>query len=310
MNIPYSTDGFGQSLGAGNINVTWAELAWAAVTYGKDSGCYYLRHPGHSWAEKVYRLFLLYTCLTQVNMYACKSSLYERMDPTEKGFASYFLGMTLTKLFSNQFLSTPLLWHVSSASQAISYRPGNSRPDLIGCRSTLNDWIIAEAKGRSGSFDALALSNAKKQAQMITTVNGQIPRFCFGAEAYFAPCLSFRANDPPSGEEAVPAEFNINHALDEYYSVFPVLKGLGSEETVGGSTYFILNNQSVGVAVGLPAVYDAKGWRQELPRLDSSRSVGTMIGELEFLGPDGFFVRLDSRWLEQEMENEPHLRNG
>lgn len=235
MNIPYSTTGFSPSLGSGNIDVSWAELAWAAVTYGKDSGCYYLRHPGHSLAEKVYRLFLLYTCLTQTGSYAFKSILYEGMDPTEKGFASYFLGMTLTKLFAHRFLSTPLLWHVSMASQAISYRPGNSRPDLIGCRSTLNDWIIAEAKGRSGSFDSAALSNAKGQARMITTVNGQVPRYRFGAESYFAPCLSLQVDDPPSDDEAVPAEFEINHALNEYYSVFSILKEHGSEEAVGGS---------------------------------------------------------------------------
>jgi hypothetical protein len=308
MNIPYITDGFSPSLGSGNINVTWAELAWAAVSYGKDSGCYYLGHPGHSLLEKIYRLSLLYTCLTMTDTHACKSILYKRMDPTEKGFASYFLGMTLTKLFASRFLSTPLLWHVSMASQTISCRPGNSRPDLIGCQSTLNQWIVAEAKGRSGSFDSLALSKAKRQAQMITTINCQRPRYCFGAESYFAPHLSLRVDDPPSDEDAVLVEFDVEQALDKYYSIFPVLQELGSREEVAGSTYFVLNNRSVGVAIGLPSMVDEQGQKTEPSRLVSSLSVNTPNEDLEFLGADRFFIRLDSRWTDQEMEKEPHLR--
>jgi hypothetical protein len=143
---------------------------------------------------------------------------------------------------------------------------------------------------------------------MITTINCQRPRYCFGAESYFAPHLSLRVDDPPSDEDAVLVEFDVEQALDKYYSIFPVLQELGSREEVAGSTYFVLNNRSVGVAIGLPSMVDEQGQKTEPSRLVSSLSVNTPNEDLEFLGADRFFIRLDSRWTDQEMEKEPHLR--
>jgi hypothetical protein len=310
MIIPYNAIGFGPSIGAGNLNITWAELVWAAVTYGKSSSCYHLKHPGHSRAEKKYRTYLLYTCLTQKGQKLFKSGLYTDMDQTEKGAASYFLGMTLTKLFADRLLDIPLLWHVSTSSQAISFILGKSRPDLIGCSSKLNEWIVAEAKGRSDGFDSSALLKAKAQSKMITTINGKNPKFRFGSESYFSPYLCIKLEDPPAEREAVPVEFKIDQAVGEYYSILPMLQERGSEERIRGITYLTMHDEDVGVTIGLPAHFILPTLESALPASESPQPLDTRANQLEYLGKDGYFIRLDGRWSETEMKNEPQIRGG
>lgn len=310
MIIPYNAVGFGPSIGAGKLNVTWAELVWAAVTYGKSSSCYHLKHPGHSRAEKNYRTYLLYTCLMQKGSNLFKSGLYAEMDQTEKGAASYFLGMTLTKLLADRLLDTPLLWHVSTSSQAISFIPGKSRPDLIGCSSKLNDWIVAEAKGRSDGFDSSALLKAKAQSQMITTINGKTPKFRFGSESYFSPHLCIKLEDPPAKRKAVPVEFNVDQAVGEYYSILPMLQERGSEELIRGITYLTMHDEDVGVTIGLPAHFVLPTSESGLPASESEQQLDTRATQLEYLGKDRYFIRLDSRWSKSEMKKEPQIRGG
>lgn len=310
MIIPYNAIGFAPSIGAGNLNVTWAELVWAAVSYGKSSSCYHLKHPGHSRAEKKHRTYLLYTCLTQKGQKLFKSGLYAEMDQTEKGAASYFLGMTLTKLFADRLLDTPLLWHVSTSSQAISFIPGKSRPDLIGCSSKLNGWTVAEAKGRSDGFDSSALSKAKAQSKMITTINGKNPKFRFGSESYFSPYLCIELEDPPAERGAVPVEFKIDQAVGEYYSILPMLQERGSEERIRGINYLTMHDEDVGVTIGLPAHFVLPTSESGLTDLESHEPLDNLTNQLEFLGKDGYFIRLDSRWSESEMKKEPQIRGG
>lgn len=310
MIIPYKTTGFKPAIKAGVMKVTWPELVWAAVSYGKSSGCYYLKHPGQSRAEKKYRAYLLYTCLKQKGVDLVKSDLYEEMDSTEKGAASYFLGMMLTKLFADRHLDTPYLWHVSTSSQAISFAPGKSRPDLIGCSSMLGDWIVAEAKGRSGDFDGDALWKAKEQTRMITTINGKQPKTRFGAVSYFSPNLRIRVEDPPEKEGAVPARFKSGDALAEYYSIFEFLKSHGKSRNFAGASYLTTFDEDTGVTIGLPEGLDLSKLTE--PKNDQTKRAFPDIqkSDLEYLGSDGFLIRLDERWSEVSMRKEPGLRYG
>lgn len=310
MNIPYEAVGFPPPIGSGSLIVTWSELVWAAITYGKSSSCYHLKYPGYSMKEKIYRTYFLYSCLTQKRALLHKSDLYKGMDQSEKGYASYFLGMTLTKLLSNRLLGIPLLWHVSAASEAISFAPGRSRPDLIGYALKLNKWIVAEAKGRSGKFDSLALSGAKDQSRMITTINGQVPILRFGSESYFSPYLCIKMEDPPALREATPVEFDINLALAEYYSIFPLIKERGAKENIFGINYLIIYDGDLGVSIGLPAEFNMPTSKSGFPALEVIQSIDSSSSQFEHIGADGFFIRLDSRWSEQEMMKEPHERGG
>jgi hypothetical protein len=310
MIIPYEAVGFGPLISAGYLSVTWPELVLAAVSYGKSSSFHPLKYPGHSRAEKKYRTYLLYTCLRQKGQHLFKSGLYSEMDQTEKGAASYFLGMVLTKLFAERLLDTPLLWHVSTASQAVSFIPGKSRPDLIGCSSKLNDWVVAEAKGRSDGFDSAALSKAKTQSQMITTINGQVPKFRFGSESYFSPHLCVKLEDPPSEKDAGPVEFKINQAVSEYYSNFGMLKERGSKEVINGINYLTTYDEDLGVTIGLPENFTLPTSEVGLLASQSAQFNDFHSTEFEYIGRDKYFIRLDSRWMEAQMSMEPQTRGG
>lgn len=310
MIIPYKAHGFGRLPATGNLSVTWPELVWAAVSYGKSSSCYHLKHPGHSRAEKKHRTYLLYTCLKQQGKHLVKSDLYREMDPTEKGAASYFLGMALIKLFADRLLDIPLLWHVSTSSQAISCVPGKSRPDLIGCSKSLGEWIVAEAKGRSGAFNQEALDAAKSQSQKITTINGTVPKYRFGAESYFSPHLCLTLKDPPADEEAIPIEFNIEEAIAEYYSVRAVLKERGARLVLRDIEYSTIYDEDLGVTIGLPQTELDSFSLDRVIRIINRERTPSSDSPLEYFGKDGFFIRLDQKWSEEKMKKEPHERDG
>lgn len=312
MYIPYKAAGFERYITSGHLSVTWPELVWAAVTYGKSSRLYHLTHPGHSRAEKKHRTYLLYTCLKQQGGHVQKSELYSEMDHTEKGSASYFLGMVLTKLAADKLLDTPYLWHVSTSSQAVSYAPGNSRPDLIGYNTNTGVWIVAEAKGRSARFDGKALASAKSQSQMINSINGITPRWRFGAESHFSPNLEVTLEDPPADDKAIALEFNLHEGIAEYYSIRNVLRSRGAEKSIRGIEYVTVLDEDLGVTVGLPR---ALLQQEDTDVVDvSSISVAhqqpPVDAALDYIGSDSFAIQLDDRWSQDQMSNEPHQRDG
>jgi hypothetical protein len=308
MIIPYKTHKFTHLPLEDNLSITWSELVWAAVSYGKSSSFYHLKHPWHSWTEMKHRTYLLYTCLKQQGNYLVKSDLYNEMDTTEKGAASYFLGMTFIKLFADRLLDIPLLWHVSTSSQAISYVSGKSRPDLIGCSKSLNEWVVAEAKGRSGAFNQDALYAAKNQSQKITTINGMAPKHRFGAESYFSPHLCLTLMDPPSGEDAIPIEFNIEQALAEYYSIRTVLKGRGARLVLRDIEYSTIYDEDLGVTIGLPQKALGSLSLDWINHIIDREPTPSSDSPLEHFGKDELLIRLDQKWSEEKMKKEPHER--
>ena len=166
MRIPYTASNFPKTslpslVGSHTITASWADIVWAAVTAGKPGASHLLAHRWHSLADLVVRSHTIYANLRQRGHYVERSTLYDSLDPTEKGATSYFLGMAMAKLFAVKLLETPWLFHVSLASStgaAISFKRGSkSQPDLIG-QNLVGNWIVVEAKGRTNTFDAAALT--------------------------------------------------------------------------------------------------------------------------------------------------------
>ncbi|WP_311239190.1 MULTISPECIES: hypothetical protein [unclassified Xanthomonas] len=240
-----------------------------------------------------------------------KSGLYHFMDPTEKAAASYFLGMTLAKLIAEDFLDTPWLFHVSTASQAIAYKPGGSRPDLIGCTYNGGKWVVVECKGRSNGFAPDALLKAKAQSAMISYINGAKPLCALGLQAFFDPELSATAIDPPPTEEAEPVEADVGHAMRVYYSVRHALRLSGEPVSFGETEYIIREDRDSGITIGLPASIVFAESIQEPPRLPvhASRQLGGDDGRMRIYR-DGFYVSLDQRWSEEQMQRELADRAG
>ena len=173
--IPYHATNFPVHWGpnlAGNheLHVSWADLVWAAVSVGKPSFDHLWAHGRYSRCDQIVRSHTVYANLREVNGYLNKSALYEELDPTEKGATSYFMGMMVAKLFAERFFYTPWLMHLSWLR-----RLGNtvaqinkSEPDLVGL-NLRRDWIVAEAKGRTGQFSQSAMIAAKRKTRPTET---------------------------------------------------------------------------------------------------------------------------------------------
>ncbi len=83
------------------------------------------------------------------NGYLRRTDSFAALDPTEKGMVSYFLGMTLCKVFASSLLRTPWLLHLDVFRTALNpVVLGRSRPDLVG-EDINGNWNVFESKGRS-----------------------------------------------------------------------------------------------------------------------------------------------------------------
>lgn len=200
-----------------------AELCWATVTVGKPHKIYASSFGSYSVRERAYRWNMVRTALEFQSGQAPKfSTLFDAMDPTEKGGISFYLGMTFTKLCAAKLLNVPWLIHFHWMKQnyPLTIVSGRSSPDLLGFEPTTGDWHVFEAKGRSGAFDQKALDKAKHQASRMVSVDGNWCSLRIGAQAYRkkrSKSLRFHWDDPPESEDP-PIELETNRETWlEYY---------------------------------------------------------------------------------------------
>ena len=217
--------------------------------------------------------------------------------------------MTMCKIFADQKLKTPWLFHVSLAttngSSVIFSKMSKERPDLIGL-TTGKDWIVAEAKGRSKKFSPKALKKAKKQSTMVLTVNGKTPIHRFGIQSSFNPHLMAHVEDPPVARDAYPVEIDLQEAFADYYSIVATLSRYGEARQINEETYLVVTDSRSGLTVGLPKYMIS----------ENGPAVSTQVRTYETrrlsdhgkLYSDGFYVHLDGRWARENMSQEPQLR--
>lgn len=183
----------------GEIQVTWAQIVWAAITAGKAAGDEYA-YGIYSALERLHRASMMRAYLLEASSGFLRRTMpYQASDPSEKTSISFYLGMTLAKLFAEVVFGVPRVLHFAIYAQnyQIVAGQGESRPDLIGL-SNGGDWYVLEAKGRSNGFDAGALATAKEQAEQIISIDNLAPVCSIACQAYFSSSgLSFRMDDPP-----------------------------------------------------------------------------------------------------------------
>jgi hypothetical protein len=297
----------------GYLEIQWTDLVWAAITTGKRNASYWKSHPCQSLAEAVSRAWYLYAHLkTNKAGELEKSKLYDSMDPTEKVGASYFLGMTFAKLASEVLLDTPWLFHVSLATEIISYAPGKSRPDFLGQTKSL-DWIVLEAKGRSGIFSSSALEKAKAQSKMISTINGSTPICRAGIQTYFDPNICIKMEDPPSSKNAQPINIDMEQALSTYYSIRSTIRRSGEQRKIEGIDYLVLTESNTGLTIGLPEFITNPNTPLKPEILSQQGRLppkSVEINQKNKLFRDGFYIELNDLWSTTQMEIDPEVRNG
>jgi hypothetical protein len=186
------------SFRSGTLEISWDELLWAAITIGRPSTYHVFQHGPASFHEAIFRLSLIRLSLQQGGSGRLqRTDAFAALDPTEKGMVSYFLGMTLCKLFASRLLATPWLLHLDVFRSRLNpVTLGRSRPDLVG-KDSGGAWHAFESKGRTSVPSSDDRTKAKVQAQRLVSVDGQACSLHVGSLAFFrSDELEFYWRDP------------------------------------------------------------------------------------------------------------------
>jgi hypothetical protein len=174
--IYYEVDGFtGQlpngmaSPSKGNHRVGMARLVWAATTIGTTP--FGPRLQAGRALEVQWRGAMIRASIQPGPPYHRRSPRYARLDPSEKGAVSFFLGQAQAKLFAHDFFHVSRFVHYDSYLAYHGRWRRRTRPDFIGFYGK-RVAIGVEAKGRSHWFDRTLVTNAKKQASSLPVIQG------------------------------------------------------------------------------------------------------------------------------------------
>ena len=172
----------------GYLETSWDELLWAAITIGRPNTAYAFQHGNPSYHEAVFRASLVRLALTHepFGRSLHRTEAFRGLDPTEKGSISYFLGMTVCKIFATRLLGTPWLLHLDVFRDQLNpvVLGGRSRPDLVG-QDAGGAWHAFECKGRSSVPSEEDKSRAKAQARRLVSVNSTDCSLNIGAITFF-----------------------------------------------------------------------------------------------------------------------------
>ena len=299
--IPYRSHNFGPGavVNGRNTLTIWPEqLFWAAVTVGRANILDVLAHGLYSEYEIIYRVSMVMANLVRTgNNRLKKSPAFTHLDPSEKGAISYFLGMTMSKLFASELLHVPWMVHfdVYGDSLNVVRRPGSrDKPDMIG-RGRGGEWLIMESKGRSNGLTADLLTAGKRQTRLVCTVAGQSPRWRIAAVTHFGGgALTYDWADPDDfDEDAFDLKTTVEEFLSLYYKlIYTILSNNDRIETEG---FLLYRFAHLGFTIGLQtSIYDAYG-RQQLTNIKAGeaqrfRELLEIRGQQFFIGTDGVAV--------------------
>lgn len=226
IELPVSSASFPKGGPAGDtmMQFTKAELCWAALTVGKQHKAGVTSHGFYSRYEAHFRWNMVLSALDFVTApnAAMNSSLFDALDPTEKGGINFYLGMIFLKLCAHKLLNIPWLIHLHwmKANRGLTLLSGKSSPDLLGYDPTTARWTVFEAKGRNAGFSAAVLAKAKDQADRVIKVDGALCNLHVGSLLYRTSGnhLAFAWEDPSSDRED-PIELETERETwSEYYS--------------------------------------------------------------------------------------------
>lgn len=219
--------------------------------------------------------------LTSDGNWWTKSEAYTLLDPTEKGFVSYFLGMVQAELTVTRTRRFTHLVHVDRLLQASRTPLAGSRPDFIAMRLGRSSGAAVtgtvEAKGRTHGFNMRALERAKEQAEKIPQLSGLNPVEHIGAEAHFDDDGHWAATlrDPNVERKELP--IGLEGYLIEYYR--PVIEvGLEDDAWRRGRTFSELDLPDLPVVLQLPnGILDAWTTANDIEDIAGREARGVLV---------------------------------
>ncbi|ELP5903215.1 hypothetical protein QTV49_005282 [Vibrio vulnificus] len=307
LKIKYNAKAFPNSLygkhlqGVNTLRTDWHEIIWAAITVGKRNSVQISSHGVFSLFEIINRSTLIWMSLKQNSNQLEKSDVYLDMDPTEKVFVSFSLGMVMPKLFALRLLGIPWLEHVANVNSSISTKTATkSRPDLIGL-NVRKEFVIFEAKGRTNNFDNAAQATAKGQTKVIHKIGAVQPVLRVACQSYFKNTLEVFIEDPEElQEEPIDIEVLEHDYFKSYYSIFQTLteEDLSQLKPIGVEIRF---------SETLSEAFKTGKYEALLEGVNEDKVYFDNDGFKCF--PDGLEIKLDTDlWNEELLKMEPDLR--
>ncbi len=299
--------------GSAELNVTWNDILWAAVTVGRPNRHYVFQYGNASMFEALFRWSLVRMSLEQSSPTAFRlrrTAAAKTLDPSEKGAINYFLGLIFCKLFASQLLNTPWLLHLDVFRPMLNpVLTGRSRPDMVGLNPASGEWHAFECKGRASSPSADAQTKAKAQASRLVSVSGIPCSLHIGAITYFrSDVLQFYWRDPtPDGQREIELSA-IGDPWRYYYS--PIAELISDRkawdrltdrrrEKTSPFVVPVLEIEKLDVSIGIePRIAQAlssKDW-------NNAHALSVKLSnELKVMGyqPDGIRIETGSSWLKR-----------
>jgi hypothetical protein len=142
----------------------------------------------------------------------CAAQILAALDGTEKGNASYRVGMGMANLLCQDWLGVAAAGHFDRLLEAglATLASGRSRPDLVGI-DVFGNWTVAEAKGRSNGVTIDDIEHAKGQVENVddvgnsaTTTAPPLWRIASLTDLSTKPIRVTFVDPPNSDEESVP----------------------------------------------------------------------------------------------------------
>ena len=220
--------------GMAQLQVTWGDVLWAALTVGRPGLFHVFRHGLASVHEAVFRVTMVRMALEQRGGHSSefqRTQLFKEMDPTEKGAVNYFLGMLVCKLFAAKLLDAPWSLRLDVFRNQLDPRvlAGGSRPDMVAQANNTSQWHAFECKGRASPPGNQEKAKAKSQAQRLVSVNGTNCTLQIGAITFFkGDTLAFYWEDPePDSDDPIKLP-ETDNAWGSYYG--PAVQLIRSRE--------------------------------------------------------------------------------
>jgi hypothetical protein len=227
--IDYESEDFPSSYGissTGQLQVTWDDILWAAVTLGRPNLHYVFRHGTSSQFEAIFRWSLVRMALEQRGPSGSRlwrTNAFRSLDPSEKGAVNYFVGMTICKLFAADILGAPWLLHLDVFRDQLNPKilRSRSRPDLVGQETVGSAWHAFESKGRASNPSSSDKAKAKDQALRLVSIDGNNCSLHIGAISFFKnDVLRFYWRDPEPEEPRKRGQIDLHlpeNSWQNYY---------------------------------------------------------------------------------------------
>jgi hypothetical protein len=262
--------------------------------------------------------------LSPYNGHFRRSASYQRLDSSEKGALSFFLGQAQAKLFAHDIFQVFQFVHYDKYLGHIGITRRKTRPDFIGFRRG-GTAIAVEAKGRSGLWDERLIESAKKQVEALPGIRGYTDPIRYVHVAFFDRGeWGARLIDPPGQPSQAPADPALL-TLIYYEPIVTAILDTGTDqeptELPDGKFYLRANFPGIDAyiliradianrtAIALGDLQPEEGERPPFAasllyeltlQLDSARSdvadVDWRDNQSFFLGDDGVGIELGSSW--------------